>query len=137
MLYDYFSFGALLFSSEDGAVPNCDNMYWHIDATILTLATLSSCVSPTRTEWLIVTLMLLFCFPQLTENERRRADTAAQQLMERLAQIEQAMSDAAGLVSNLSRDPCFIGVRSRLSVLKQQVIDYRVALHDNQTTPAL
>ncbi|KAL8447768.1 hypothetical protein Emag_004176 [Eimeria magna] len=69
---------------------------------------------------------------QLTERERAQADAAAQQLTEVLLQIEYAMASAAQMISSLEKDRHFVGVRSRLAILKQQVMEYRAALHDRQ-----
>ncbi|KAL8274070.1 hypothetical protein Esti_001912 [Eimeria stiedai] len=69
---------------------------------------------------------------QLTERERAQADAAAQQLTEALLQIEYAMASAAQMISSLKKDVHFVGVRSRLAILKQQVVEYRAALHDRQ-----
>ncbi|KAL8446776.1 hypothetical protein Emed_004778 [Eimeria media] len=69
---------------------------------------------------------------QLTERERAQADAAAQQLTEVLLEIEFAMTSATQMINSLERDRHFIGVRSRLAILKQQVMEYRAALHDRQ-----
>ncbi|OEH74170.1 hypothetical protein cyc_04380 [Cyclospora cayetanensis] len=66
---------------------------------------------------------------QLNEQERARADTAAQRLTDMLLQIELAMSAATRANPNLKSERHFIGVHSRLAILKQQVAEYRAALH--------
>ncbi|CDJ39363.1 hypothetical protein, conserved [Eimeria tenella] len=66
---------------------------------------------------------------QLNEQERARADVAAQQLTDMLLQIELAMASATRVMESLKSDRHFVGVHSRLAVIKQQVAEYRAALH--------
>lgn len=67
---------------------------------------------------------------KLNEQERARADAAAQQLMETLLQIEYAMASTTRVLGSLEKDRHFVGLHSRLAILKQQVTDYRAALHN-------
>ncbi|CDI74899.1 hypothetical protein, conserved [Eimeria praecox] len=66
---------------------------------------------------------------QLNEEECARADVAAQKLTDMLLQIELAMTHASRSVGSLKDNRHFLGVHSRLAIIKQQVSEYRAALH--------
>lgn len=74
------------------------------------------------------------CSLQLNEEERARADVAAQQLTDLLLQIESAMAHASRSMGSLKDNRHFVGVRSRLAIIKQQVAEYRAALHKQGLT---
>ncbi|CDJ35573.1 uncharacterized protein EMH_0027000 [Eimeria mitis] len=71
---------------------------------------------------------------QLNEEERARADVAAQQLTDSLLQIELAMGCASRSLGGLKDNRHFVGVNSRLAIIKQQVAEYRAALHKQAVT---
>lgn len=71
---------------------------------------------------------------QLNEEERARADVAAQQLTDMLLQIELAMTHASRCMGGLKDNRHFVGVHSRLAIIKQQVAEYRAALHKQALT---